>query len=238
MRFGGHIGDARQGQTNGFTVKVNHCKMVWRLQLQYNTEYEVGTVDQVLYRKLSEQGIVEAGQARKRRVVARNMDVARLSDRFRVRRLGEDDVADVYALCSGNELYYRYCPPFVTEQGIVGDMRALPPNKEMRDKYYLGFYDGDLLIAVLDLIWGFPDETTAFIGFFMTESSIQNAGVGSSIIQDLCAYLKDSGIERIRLGWVDGNPQAERFWYKNGFVKTGETCAMGDYAVVAAERVL
>ena len=54
----------------------------------------------------------------------------------------------------------------------MNDMNALPPNKEMCDKYYLGFYDGEKLIAVMDFIMAYPDELTAFIGFFMTDVSI------------------------------------------------------------------
>ena len=48
----------------------------------------------------------------------------------------------------------------------MNDMSVLPPNKEMCDKYYLGFYDGEKLIAVMDFIMAYPDELTAFIGFF------------------------------------------------------------------------
>ena len=40
----------------------------------------------------------------------------------------------------------------MTEQSILDDMIALPPNKEMYDKYYVGYYRGEELIAVLDFI--------------------------------------------------------------------------------------
>ena len=117
------------------------------------------------------------------------MDITSLSARYSVRRLTPDDAPVVYALCRENTLYYRYCPPFVTEQSIIADMAALPPRKTLDDKYFLGFFDGEKLIAVLDLITAFPDEKTAFIGFFMTDVSVQHAGVGSGIIRELCAAL-------------------------------------------------
>ncbi len=166
------------------------------------------------------------------------MDVSRFSNRYLVRRVGENDIEEIYALCGGNELYYKFCPPFVTRQSIADDMKALPPNKEAFDKYYLGYYDGDKLIAVMDFIMGFPDEKTAFIGFFMTDASVQNTGIGSRIIRDLCSCLRDNGLARIRLGWVKGNPQAGHFWRKNGFAETGETYGTDNYTVVAAQRVL
>ena len=166
------------------------------------------------------------------------MDVSLFSDQYLVRCLNEDDITEIYALCSKNTLFYQYCPPFVTKESIAGDMKALPPNKEAFDKYYLGYYDKEKLIAVMDLIGGFPDKDTAFIGFFMTDITIQNSGIGSGIIHDLCSRLKGLGFSGVRLGWVKGNPQAEHFWHKNCFKETGVTYDTGSYTVVVAQRAL
>lgn len=166
------------------------------------------------------------------------MDVSLFSNRYFVRHMGESDIAEIYALCRKNNLYYHYCPPFVTEQSIADDMKALPPNKEAADKHYLGYYDGNKLIAVMDFIMGYPDETTAFIGFFMTDVSMQGIGIGSRIIDELCSVLVGIGLKKVRLGWVKGNPQAEHFWHKNGFTETGVTYDAESYTVVVAQRVL
>ena len=166
------------------------------------------------------------------------MDIGSLSKSCRARRLNEDDIEEIYRLCSRNTLYYRHCPPFVTKESIACDMKALPRGKDLSDKYYLGYYDGDRLIAVLDLILSFPDKDTAFIGFFMTDVKVQNAGIGSGIIGSLLSYLKSVGFSRVRLGWVRGNPQAECFWKKNGFTETGISYETGGYTVVVAQRAL
>lgn len=166
------------------------------------------------------------------------MDVSLLSDRYLVQMMGVSDVERIYELCRKNSLYYQYCPPFVSEESIISDMKALPPNKDMRDKYYVGYFDGERLIAVMDLIMGFPDETTAFIGFFMTDAAIQNTGIGSGIIEDLCVYLAQIGISKVRLGRVKDNPQAEHFWHKNKFVETGAFYDTDKYTVIVAQRYL
>ena len=166
------------------------------------------------------------------------MDITKFSNQFQVRRLDQNDIEAVFALCSRNSLYYHYCPPSVTRQSIIEDMKALPPDKDLADKYYLGYFSGKKLIAVMDFIASFPEETTAFIGFFMTDVSVQKKGIGSSIIDELCACLPDAGFIRIRLGWVKGNPQAEHFWHKNGFAETGVTYESNGYTVVAAQRKL
>ena len=80
------------------------------------------------------------------------MEISLLSNRYLVLRMTEENIAEIYALCRNNTLYYHYCPPFVTEDSIVSDMNALPPNKSVSDKYYVGYYEGDKLSAVMDLI--------------------------------------------------------------------------------------
>lgn len=166
------------------------------------------------------------------------MDVSLLSDRYLVQMMGESDVERIYELCRKNVLYYQYCPPFVSEESIICDMNELPPNKDMQDKYYIGYYDGERLIAVMDLIMNFPDKKIAFIGFFMTDVATQNTGIGSKIIEDLCVCLAQIEISKVRLGWVKDNPQAEHFWHKNKFVETGDFYDTDKYTVIVAQRYL
>ena len=166
------------------------------------------------------------------------MDITKFSKRYSVRLLDGDDIETIFTLCSRNSLYYDHCPPFVSRESIRRDMKALPSKKTLSDKYYLGYFDGEKMIAVMDLIASYPNATTAFIGFFMTDISVQNTGIGSRIIDELCLYLPEIGFTSIRLGWVKGNPQAEHFWHKNGFTETGDTYNTDEYTVIVAERDL
>ena len=50
--------------------------------------------------------------------------------------------------------------------------------------YYIGYFSNGQLIAVMDLIDGYPQRDIAFIGFFMTDAEVHNRGVGSAIIAD------------------------------------------------------
>lgn len=166
------------------------------------------------------------------------MDVSSFSSTFTVRPLTAADVDRVYALCAGNPLYYHWCPPAVTRAGILEDLQALPPGKTLADKYYVGYFRGETLIAVMDFIHGYPEPNIAFIGFFMTDASTQGKGLGSAIIGALSRYLTGQGYASIRLGWVRGNPQAEHFWRKNGFVPIGASRYNPAYQVVVAEKIL
>ena len=92
-------------------------------------------------------------------------------------------------------------------------MTALPPGKCAADKHYLGFFDRETLVAVLDLIERYPQDDTAYIGFFMTK-------------------------KEVRLAVDRGNPQSKAFWEKNGFALTGEEFPNGDSAYLPMERAL
>ena len=66
----------------------------------------------------------------------------------------------------------------------------------------------------------------------MIDISVHKNGVGSAIVNELIDYLTTLEYKEVRLGWINGNPQAEHFWIKNGFfpIKEGR--------VVLANRLL
>ena len=160
------------------------------------------------------------------------------SPEYAVRPLTAADVDVILALCTGNEQFYRYHPPLATQESILEDMTALPPGKCAADKHYLGFFDGETLVAVLDLIECYPQDDTAYIGFFMTKKERQGCGLGTALISELLDELRRERFRKIRLAVDKGNPQSKAFWEKNGFALTGEEFPHGDSAYLPMERAL
>ncbi len=160
------------------------------------------------------------------------------SQKYAVRPLTAGDVDKILALCAENEQFYRYHPPLATRESVLEDMTALPPGKCAADKHYLGFFDRETLIAVLDLIEHYPQQNTAYIGFFMTKKERQGCGLGTSLIGKLLDELRKEKLRRVRLAIDRGNPQSKAFWEKNGFVLTGEEFPRDDTAYLPMEREL
>lgn len=146
-----------------------------------------------------------------------SVEINSLSKRFYVRKLDRNDVEMIYDMNCKNHIFYQYHPPFVTKESILEDMEALPPGKSYDDKFYIGFFKSDSLVAIMDLILDYPTKETAFIGLFMTNVQYQNKGIGSKIIRETVAYLKSLGFKKVRLGVDKGNPQSYAFWSKNKF---------------------
>lgn len=145
------------------------------------------------------------------------MEIKSLSKRFYVRKLDRNDVEMIYDMSCENNIFYQYHPPFVTKESILEDMEALPPGKSYDDKFYVGFFENENLVAIMDLILDYPEKEIAFIGLFMTNIQYQNKGIGSKIISEIVTYLKSLGYKKIRLGVDKGNPQSYSFWSKNNF---------------------
>ena len=87
------------------------------------------------------------------------MNISSLSQTYSVRILSETDVQQVLRLYEGNPQYFAEMSSYPTLEGVYNDMTALPPGKMPKDKCFLGFFEGDVLVAVVDLIKGFPDES-------------------------------------------------------------------------------
>lgn len=166
------------------------------------------------------------------------MDITKLSSQFEVRELTVNDVDCIYELSVENPMFYQYCPPFVTKEKILEDMEALPPGMTRKDKFYLGFFKEEKLVAVMDLIFHYPNADTAFIGFFMMAKSEQGKGTGSDIVNECFRFIQGQGYHFIRLGFAKGNPQSEAFWKKNGFAETGVIADNGNYFAVIMQKTL
>ena len=157
---------------------------------------------------------------------------------YRVRKLTEADVSDILDLYSGNAEYFKHCPPSPSRETVKEDMVALPPKKETADKYFIGIFDGNRLVAVMDLIDKYPDERTVFIGLLMVSKSCQRKGIGTYIVKSLSQTLGAKGYSHIRLGYVKNNLSARSFWLKQGFQPTGTESVRERYTVVEAEKIL
>lgn len=166
------------------------------------------------------------------------MNINFLSNQYDVRKILDKDIPDVVNLCKDNPLYYKHCPPSVSIEQIKTDLMALPPNKAYKDKYYIGFYNNHVLVAVMDLICRYPNDETAFIGFFMTNNNLQGTGIGTNIITECLQYLKSIGYKQVRLGYAKDNPQPRAFWEKNNFKPTGVEDIQEYYTVVVMKKIL
>ena len=164
-------------------------------------------------------------------------DIAKLSSRYAVRLMNDSDADDILDFCRQNTQYYQYCGKQPSKELILNDLHLTPPGIDMSSKYYVGFYDNHVLVAIMDLISGYPRGDSGFIGFFMMNKQLQGAQIGSGIIREVCQYLKKIGITTVRLGVVKEIQQSNHFWKKNGFLVIKEV-EQDEGAILVMEKTL
>ena len=171
-----------------------------------------------------------------------NLDIQSLGTSYNVRRIAEEDISDVVSLARTNGRYYRSLgirPSRSRLTEIVSDISRGSIGGEDTTSYFVGFYDDeDDLVAVLDLICGYPEADDAFIGWFMVDAELQGQGIGSSIFADVRASMKAQGYDHLELKCPKASESAITFWENQGFTPTGQEESTGDYDVIAMARAI
>ena len=164
-----------------------------------------------------------------------NIDINKFSKRYNVRNLNHNDVEMIYSFCKSNTQYYEYCGKEPSIELIERDLKITPPDFPIEQKYYVGFFESDNLVAIMDLEDGYPDKDYAYIGFFMMNSELQGNGIGTQIISEIFEYLRELGFYKCMLGIDKDNPQSNHFWKKNGFEVVREV-VQEEGTILVAER--
>jgi len=167
----------------------------------------------------------------------KRIDLKNLSSTYDVRKLTTEDVDMIHAFCASNTQYYEFCGKEISVELIENDLTAVPPGIPMEQKYYVGFFEKNKLVAIMDLVDGYPNVQTVYIGFFMMNHELQGSGIGSKFVLEALEYLHRLGFEKCQLGIDKENPQSNHFWKKNGFQVIREGSSE-EGVILIAERQL
>ena len=176
-----------------------------------------------VYRELYETQFRQVIENEQTAETAEGLDVQTLSSAFEVRPLQSENLPEVFALARSNRVYFRYLHERTTKANLTSLITHLPEGAEPTERHFVGLYDEDgYLVAVLNLVCGWPDEHDAFIGWFMVAADMQHQGVGSQLVADLRAALAAQGYTRITLRLPERDLEGIAFWEAQGFALTGE----------------
>ena len=165
------------------------------------------------------------------------LDIQTLSTQYRVRKITEADISSVYRLAKSNRRYYRYLGRIPTRESLTEIISEVPEGVSPVCKHFVGFCnEDDVLIAVMDLITGYPESDDAFIGWLMVDGEMQGRGIGSGIFADVRAAMKAAGYDYMSLAVIKKNEEALKFWKEQGFKVSEETVSTDGYEVYRMAR--
>ena len=168
-----------------------------------------------------------------------DFDISMLSSDYKVSRITEADISSVFKLARSNRRYYRHLGQRPTMRSLTDIISEVPEGTSPESKHFVGFYGDDgALVAVLDLITGYPESDDAFIGWFMVDAELQGQGIGSQIFADVRAAMKGQGYDYLSLGVIKENTEAISFWEGQGFAFSGREKESGGHTVAHMERAI
>ena len=168
-----------------------------------------------------------------------DFDLSMLSSDYAVSRITEADITKVFSLARSNRRYYRQLGQRPTMRSLTDIISEVPEGSSPESKHFVGFYGDDgSLVAVLDLITGYPEQDDAFIGWFMVNAELQGQGIGSQIIADVRAAMKGLGYDFLSLGVVKENTEAVTFWEKQEFRFSGREEQRDGRTIAYMERAI
>jgi GNAT superfamily N-acetyltransferase len=143
-----------------------------------------------------------------------------------VRDLDQDDVEALQGLIESFPAYTEKItghPPSPSDALSV--LIAVPPGFNPEGKRTIGIWEGEELIAFADVLLGYPDPETAYIGLLIVHGSRHGEGLGRELHKAVLKRIRQETVaQQIRLGIVETNADAaEPFWSALGYAPTGET---------------
>jgi RimJ/RimL family protein N-acetyltransferase len=142
-----------------------------------------------------------------------------------LRELGTGDEAVLQALLESDPDYtvrVTGYPPGPSD--ALSLLMVRPESVPESDKVVLGIFDDAELVAVVDLLHGYPEPSFVFIGLLLVHGSRQGSGVGAAAMAAVERYAGQwPEVRRFRLAVVDTNAAVLGFWRRMGFEPTGET---------------
>lgn len=135
------------------------------------------------------------------------------------------------------DLYCRAADYVLLESGRVPSSDLVeefftdaPPGMTAASSVKLGQFDGERLVGLSDMAFGYPEPDDAYIGLLMLARDARGQGLGRTFLRYLEEVARRRGAARIFLAVLDSNPRARSFWEREGFAhpKVFPPVAIGD----------
>ena len=138
------------------------------------------------------------------------------------RALTLDDV-DLYLSLTARaaDFFETYDGGMPSREALLADMTALPPGTSPDAKTLVGTFRGDELVAYLDVVAGYADGHTWYIGLLLIAATERGQHLGTALAGATGRAAACAGATRLMMGVYDANAPARAFWTRCGFSPDG-----------------
>ncbi len=102
---------------------------------------------------------------------------------------------------------------------VMGFFNDIPPGRTKDDVLMFGVEQPDgSLDGLLGVSPGYETQTEWYVGLLLVAENMRSKGIGTTVLRELIRLARSSGAETLKLAVFTQNPDAMRFWQRNGFV--------------------
>ncbi len=140
-------------------------------------------------------------------------------DDFIIKRLSSKDIPIIQTIFEKCRDYLLLVNGYEVNKNTGRDEYiSMPPGKTEDDKIVFGIFNQkNEIISYIDILKNYPEEESYWIGLFLVDPLLRSKGVGERIILEFIRNAKTIGVSYIKLGVVEENEKAYKFWKKIGF---------------------
>ena len=95
-----------------------------------------------------------------------------------------------------------------------------PPGLDPADSHRVGLFEGETLLALAEMAFGYPAPDSAYLGLMMVRPEARGTGTGQRLLRHLEGVARGRGLRQMALGVLAVNPRARAFWEREGFMAT------------------
>ncbi len=133
--------------------------------------------------------------------------------------INESNIDEAFMLMKSNKYFYsRTLFHELTIEECIEDITYIPPNTNLQQKFYVGIYREDSMIALLDYLEGYPSKNIVYIGFFILNADQHGKGLGRYFIETFFQAAKVNGFDEVKLACYEVNERGYLFWSRMGFI--------------------
>ena len=146
------------------------------------------------------------------------MNLEKYLRNYNIKQITESNYMELAEIYTSNDEFFLITEGKKSDvSGIKNNISSVPPNFDLENKLALSFWRQGKPIAILDLLKGYPDKESIWIGLLLIHGIIQGEGIGSEIVDGIIKSADAEGFSSLQLGVVESNKKGLKFWEKQGF---------------------
>lgn len=140
------------------------------------------------------------------------------SGHFEALRLNNADLIALTRLCLRCTDFFELVEGQPASHATVAEILAPAEGDHARGvKHVWGVKSGDEVLAVAELLEGYPGDGDWYIGLLLIDPAHRRKGIGTAFSAAVLDWIIDQGGTTVRLVVQEQNPEAASFWMRQGF---------------------